>query len=225
MIIGSEILSWDHIPVLVGVVETLSKRYSLQGFTLWPGEKWIPRKCDSNPDSVSCQMHGRDTAGKDESFCLCHMEVSDKVRSISWMSICPVGCVATKLVPAAMVMPTLHFMGELAVGRAAAPLVPNEASCTASSVGSSILLLEGGTGEYFNQGKTIWWALVTGFVTNFAWAMQECNRHDTTSVSWKHCHAVLLGLGYTAGTIGPFVMFWGLSVSAVLCCLSCCCCC
>lgn len=96
MIIGSEILSWDHIPVLVGVVETLSKRYSLQGFTLWLGEKWIPRKCDSNPDLVSCQMHGRDTAGKDESFCLCHMEVSDKVRSVSWMSICPVGCVATK---------------------------------------------------------------------------------------------------------------------------------
>lgn len=71
------------------------------------------------------------------------------------MSICPVGCVAMKLVPAAVVMPILHFMGELALGRAAAPLVLNEASCTASSVGSSILLLEGGTGEYFNQGKTI----------------------------------------------------------------------
>lgn len=46
-------------------------------------------------------------------------------------------------------------MGELAVGRPATLLVPNEASCTASSIGSSILLLEGGTGGHFNQGKAV----------------------------------------------------------------------
>lgn len=105
-------------------------------------------------------------------------------------------------------------MGEQAVGRPAALLVPNEASCTAGSVGSSILLLEGGTGGHFNQGKAIWWALVVGFMTNFACATQECNQYDMTSVSWKHCHAVLLVLGYPAGTTGSFIMFWGLSVWA-----------
>lgn len=100
-------------------------------------------------------------------------------------------------------------MGELAVGRAAAPLVPNEMSCTASSFGSSILLLEGGAGGYFDQRKTIWWGLVIGFMTNFACAIQECNWYDMTSVSWKHCCAVLLVLDYTAGTIGSFIIFGG----------------
>lgn len=46
-------------------------------------------------------------------------------------------------------------MGELAVGRAAAPLVPNEINYIASSFGSSILILEDGTGGYFDQEKTI----------------------------------------------------------------------
>lgn len=148
------------------------------------------------------------------------MEVSDKVRSISWMS--------ARLLCGQEVSPWCcgdanTTMGALAVGRAAALLVPNETSCTASSFGSSISLLEGGTGGCFNQGKAIWWALVIGFMTNSACAIQECNWYDMASVSWKHCHAVLLVLGYTAGAIGSFSTFWGLSVWAQSChcCLSC----
>lgn len=92
---------------MVGAVETPSKRYTLQGSFFGQERNGYLGNVDTNPNSVSCQMHGIDTDEKDENFCLCQMEVSDKVRSIFWMSICPFYCVANRLVPAALMMPTL----------------------------------------------------------------------------------------------------------------------
>lgn len=109
-------------------------------------------------------------------------------------------------------------MGELAAGRAAALLLPNEAGCTADFVGCSILLLEGGAGGYVNQGKTIWWAVVIRFTTNFGCAIQECNCYDMTSVSWKHCHAVLLVLVTPLVYSGVSSRFGAQCLSSELCC-------
>lgn len=50
---------------------------------------------------------------------------------------------------------------------------------------------------------------LTRFMTNFACAIWECNCYDTTSVEWKHCHAMLLVFGYAAGMVGASVAFWG----------------
>lgn len=56
---------------------------------------------DSNSDSVSCQTHGIDTAGKDEDFCWCHLEDSDQAMSFSCVSKLPVCCLDQKKVLAA----------------------------------------------------------------------------------------------------------------------------
>lgn len=88
-------------------------------------------------------------------------------------------------------------MGELAVGRAAAPLVPNEINYIASSFGSSILILEDGTGGYFDQEKTIWWARVIRFMTNFACAIQTRVQpvwHDFSVIETLPCRVACFRL-------------------------------
>jgi len=54
------------------------------------------------------------------------------------------------------------------------------------------------------------------FMTNFTCAILERNWYDVTSVSWRDCHAPLLGFGYAADTTGSFVAFW-VSVSGLCC--------
>lgn len=56
----------------------------------------------------------------------------------------------------------------------------------------------------------------SGFMTNFTCAILEHNWYDMTSVSWRGCHAPLLGFGFAAVVTGSFVAFW-VSVSGLCC--------
>lgn len=127
MMIGSEILNWDHGPVLIGIVEMPSRRYSL-GDSLCNQERHGHQvDVDSNSDSVSCQKRGIGTARKDEGFCWCHLQDADRARSFSWASRLPI-CWPLTRGKSLLLWWCYHHCSQLdrPVGSAAMPPVPSK---------------------------------------------------------------------------------------------------
>lgn len=137
------------------------------------------------------------------------MEAFNKARSSSGVPRHLVCCLDRKEVLSAPVMPSLLPKGEQAAGKCF------NSTCSEQSRYHWKLSLQlhfiswWRDWGHFNQRRTIWWAQVIGFMTNFACAIWEWNWYDITWAEWKHCQAMLVVFSCTAGTIGLLSHFGG----------------